>query len=884
MSAPLLCATCEQPTFEGVCPRCAFSSALAAASAGPWTDGDTAPRLAKLEPPEGYDLLYELGAGATAVVWLARERKLDRLVALKLISVAGDWRLIQRLTREGHAAATLRHRNIVAVHAMDATPTHAYLAMDFVDGGDLRKHLAQALPAPRRCAEIVRKLADGLAHAHANGVLHRDIKPSNVLLDTDGEPHLADFGLATSIGGGGDLTLPGQVVGTAAYLAPELLNGNDHASPASDLYSLGALLYACLTGRPPFVGDTATSIFAQVAECDPVPPHLLRAHVDRDLETICLKCLEKLPGRRYSSAEALRDDLDRFMRGEPIAARPVSFAGKTVRWCRRHPSTAAFAGISALLLLSLAIGGPTVALRLARAQAIAAEEAAASKAVSDFLQNDLLAEAAPDHQAERDLKLRTVLDRAAKNIEGRFAQQPLIEADVRDTLAATYMSLGELAASQQHWSRARKLRAQALGPEHPKTLRTAANLIDLLRQQGRITVAEPLGVELLKKQRRVLGPEHPDTLSSLNNLGLILVRTAKLAEAEAVFTEAVTLRRRVSGPEHPDTLAAIHNLATVYASRGKNELALRLYHNLRELAQRSFGQDHPKTLIAMNNLANTHLKLGNFAEAEKLCAETLERRQRVLGPEHPDTLITLTTLTRTYVTADKLGDAETLCRQILEIQKRKLGEKHPDVFVSMNNLACVYRDQGRLAEAERLHEETLEKLKRVLGPHHRFTLNSMGKLAGVFYDQGRWEEAAALGAETVALCERGLEPTHAYTIQARRFLGRALLRQGRCVEAEPLLRMVVERRPEKLNNTWQAALDSSQLGQVLLALGRQEEAEPLLLASHDILKKNARVIPPADSRVIRDTADAIARLYRERGDTAKAEVWRHQVIATNAGR
>ena len=306
----------------------------------------------------GYQAVCELGRGAMGVVWLARDLTLNRLVALKRINATADPMLGARLLREGRAVAQLQHRHIVTIHALGETVGGAFLVMELLEGGDLQTRIDERRLTPREAAELVAKIADALAHAHASGVLHRDIKPSNILLDAADEPHLADFGLAAPLLGGGDLTATGQIAGTPAFLAPELLKGSAHASPQSDVYSLGAVLYACLTGRPPFVGENAAAILAQIASSDPPPPRSLQRDLPRDVETICLACLEKIPARRYASAEALRDDLKRFLDGEPVNARPLGFAEKTLRWCQRHPAVTA-------TLAFLALAGAMVTWQIA---------------------------------------------------------------------------------------------------------------------------------------------------------------------------------------------------------------------------------------------------------------------------------------------------------------------------------------------------------------------------------------------------------------------------------------------------------------------------------------------------------------------------------------
>ena len=367
----MVCRTCGAPLADDPtgawCPRCSFEHALFGAPAGAGGRGEGHP----MSPDDAYELLHELGRGTMGVVWLARERALDRLVALKISApgAAAGWGA--RLLREGRVAASLRHPHIVAVFASGGEESQPFLAMEFIEGGGLDGRLREQPMPFREAAAIAEKLAGALAFAHGAGVLHRDVKPSNIMMDELGEPHLADFGLAAHVAGSGDLTLPGHVVGTPAYLAPEILGGASMASPASDIYGLGAVLYACITGRAPFVGESAGSILAQLPAAEPPPPHLLRPAVPRDLETICLKCLEKSPERLYASASRLEADLEAYLDGRPIAARPLGWHGRLARSCRRHPAFATSVAATVLCLLALAIGGPVMAFRLSRAQSAA---------------------------------------------------------------------------------------------------------------------------------------------------------------------------------------------------------------------------------------------------------------------------------------------------------------------------------------------------------------------------------------------------------------------------------------------------------------------------------------------------------------------------------
>jgi hypothetical protein len=282
------------------------------------------------EPPPsfpGHEILGELGRGGMGVVYKARDQELGRVVAIKTIAEGQHATPEQRdrFRAEAHAVARLHHPNIIAIHAIGAHANRPYLSLEFAEGGSLGQRLAEKPMAPREAAALVETLARAVHAAHQAGVVHRDLKPSNVLLTSDGVPKVSDFGLAKLLDAESGRTLSGQVMGTPSYMAPEQAEGHaKQVGPAADVYALGAILYHALTGRPPFLGESAMETLKLVTSTDVVAPHLLRTDIPRDLETICLKCLEKDPLKRYAGAEALADDLRRFLEGRPILARRAS--------------------------------------------------------------------------------------------------------------------------------------------------------------------------------------------------------------------------------------------------------------------------------------------------------------------------------------------------------------------------------------------------------------------------------------------------------------------------------------------------------------------------------------------------------------------------------
>jgi serine/threonine-protein kinase len=304
----------------------------------------------------GYYIEDVLGRGGVGVVYQARHLRLNRGVALKML-LAGPYARpeeLKRFLREAEAVAGLHHPNIVQLYDAGEADGRPYFTMELVEGGSLAQKLTGTPRAARPAAELVAKIADAIQAAHQSGIIHRDLKPANVLMAADGTPKVTDFGLARRLESDRGLTLSGAAVGTPSYMSPEQARGDRSTiGPPTDVYALGAILYEMLTGRPPFRAETATATVQQVIAEEPVSPRRLNPQVPRDLETICLKCLQKGPSERYASAAALADDLRRFERGEPITARPPGALERTAKWVRRRPTAAALLAAALLMLAGI---------------------------------------------------------------------------------------------------------------------------------------------------------------------------------------------------------------------------------------------------------------------------------------------------------------------------------------------------------------------------------------------------------------------------------------------------------------------------------------------------------------------------------------------------
>jgi formylglycine-generating enzyme required for sulfatase activity len=374
-----------------------------------------------------YELIAEIARGGMGIVYRARQRSLNRIVAVKMIlagQLAGEGD-IQRFRSEAEAAAHLQHPNIVGIYEIGHVSGRHFFSMQFVEGKSLSQIIRQDQPSPRSAVECLRTVTDAVEYAHSKGVLHRDLKPSNILVDAAGVPHLTDFGVAKRLREDTQLTATGAVVGTPSYMPPEQAMGEKAIDCRADVYSLGAVLYELLTGRPPFTAQRATDILMQVLNTEPVSPRVLNPSVPADLSTICLKCLEKEPSRRYASAAALSADLKRWLDGVPIEARPIGRGERAWRWCRRNPAVAALAGLLALVAIGAFVG--VTSQWLVAQRALGRMQVAQAQRVSARV--DALLKAAPKSLTVLVKQLQPEYDEIAPELSRRIEKSDVTDHD-----------------------------------------------------------------------------------------------------------------------------------------------------------------------------------------------------------------------------------------------------------------------------------------------------------------------------------------------------------------------------------------------------------------------------------------------------------------------
>jgi eukaryotic-like serine/threonine-protein kinase len=872
-----------------------------------------------------YQIVRVLGEGGMGAVFEAEQEHPRRMVALKVIKPGlANTELLRRFELESQVLARLQHPGIAQIYEAGAADAgfgpQPYFAMEFIRGAPLREYAASHQLSIRKRLELMARVCDAVEHAHQRGIIHRDLKPGNIMVDETGQPKIVDFGVARVTDSDVQATRQtdvGQLIGTLAYMSPEQVASDPlELDTRSDVYALGVILYELLANRLPYqLSRYLHEAVRAIKEKDPSKLSSISRTYRGDVETIVAKALEKDKTRRYSSAAALSADIRRYLADEPITARPASTPYQLRKLARRHKALVLAAAAVLAVLVAGVIVSTTEAISARRAEQTA-------QAVNDFLQNDLLAQASASTQAspstkpDRDLKVRTVLDRAAARIEGKFNGQPEVEAAIRDTMGQTYMDLGLYPEARTQAERALDLHRRALGAKNPKTLKAMSRLAVIARRQGKYPEAEALLSQSLAIQRPALGPEHPDTLLSMNALANLYGAEGKYSQAEELNGQILEIRRRVLGPDDPDTLKTMNNLAVDYGEQGKYEQAEALYSQILEVRRRVLGPEHPSTLMSMHNLAIAYYGEGKYAQTEALFSQALETQGRALGPEHPDTLLSMSNLASVYNADGKFAQAEALHTRALEVRRRELGPEHPDALLSMNNLANVYAAEGKYGQAEALHSQALEIQRRSLGPEHPDAVASMVNLALDYRRQAKYVQAEALFNEALGTAKRALSPEHRYTLEILSGLGSVYQQQGKYalsetyaaqalagrrhalgaehpdtiasatelalafvsekkfIEAEPLAREAVEFYGKKQPDDWRRFGAASLLGASLSGQKKFADAETLLLQGYQgMLARKERIAVPNRSHLDR-AHDWLIQLYREWEKPEKVAEWR----------
>ena len=510
-------------------------------------------------------------------------------------------------------------------------------------------------------------------------------------------------------------------------------------------------------------------------------------------------------------------------------------------------------------------------------------EAATAKAINDFLTTDLLAQASAVGQgsnakADPDIKVRTVLDRAAGRIAGRFNGKPQVEGSIESTIGTTYWHLGIYPEAKQHLARALDLDRAALGYDDPVTLAVATTLGETYRSAGNYPQAEALLGETYQTSLRSHGADNPQTLNAARALAGVYVVESKYAEAEPMLSDLLERSRRVLGPDSENTLDATDVLARVYFMRSKFPEAERLLQEMIAIQSRVFGPEHPYTVRTMNNLAVLYQREHRYQDAEKLDATVIDAQRRVNGPTHPDTLNALNNLAVLYAIEGKYSEAAPIYESVLEQWRKQLGPEHPRTLAVMSNIAVLKQGQRDLTGAETLGRLVLEIRTRVLGAEHSDTLESQNRLASIFEEEGKYAEADPLFTRVIEVRQRVLGPRNPDTLVAIAHLGELRIDQARYAEAEAMLRGCLDIQKQTMPSDYRRYLTESLLGASLGGNHKYVEAEPLLVGGYEGMKQNASAVSDLDRQKVKKVGDLVVKFYAAWNKPDKAAEWR-QILA-----
>ncbi len=673
-----------------------------------WLDGITRSTAGNEFPPiPGYYIMEELGRGGMGVVYLAADLTLHRRVALKMLhrssKISADHR--RRFLGEARAAARLHHPNLVQIFDSSEFEGHPFLVFELVEGGTLAERLQRKPLTFEESAELMETLCRALQFAHDRHIIHRDLKPSNILLGIDGVPRITDFGLAKRLDEDANQTISGQVIGTPSYMAPEQAAGLAATStPAVDIYSLGSIFYELLTGRPPLRAASVMETLEQLRTRDPVPPRRVRPEIPRDLETICLKCLQKEPSRRYISAQVIADEIGRFRRGESIVARPVGAIGQARRWCRRHPLTASLA-VALVAVVIAAFWGISRQWHHAVAQQKLAEINAAK------------------FQTERD---RAIVATAR-------AEKSAVETEQQRAIAELHLAAAE--------SRFEKAQAPI-----QELIRLGVELVRQPQMEARGRQA----LERATEFREALLQEKTDdsvarfiTASTLHTLAWTLLEHGEFSDADQTYCRALQILTELQA-QNPGDRQYLRHLRNACLERG-----VALSHlDQPEAAEQScrdsvtYGEqlvtsgdgdvaDQIGLGNALTNWAGKLVAIGRQQDAVSALQRSVDIHREVISGQqngfawHTSLSLALSGLASHLWSTDQAA-AESLALEALELRRAQVARTaHPrneamKLIASLNQLTNWYTSMGRLDEAERLLAEATEQARITKGEFPSF--------------------------------------------------------------------------------------------------------------------------------------------------------------------
>jgi serine/threonine-protein kinase len=723
-----------------------------------------------------YEVVRELGRGGMGSVFLAvrADDEYRKQVAIKLMNVAiAGPEMLARFRSERQILADLDHPNIARMLDGGATASGLpYVVMEYIDGMPLDVYCRERSLGVAERLGLFRQLCDAVMYAHRNLIVHRDLKPANVLVGADGAPKLLDFGIAKLVRDDGAprtivLTQVSERLMTPEYASPEQARG-EAITTASDIYSLGVLLYELLAGRRPFEVEGRTAVEIQKTICDSEPrrpsthgPRELRG----DLDNIVLMAMRKEPQRRYASVDQFSEDIRRYLEGFPVIAREDTWGYRTGKFVRRHRWSVMAAAVFLLLLIAFGAAMALLAKRVAAERDIANNERRNAEQVSQFLVDSFRLADRSGTQG-RTLTAQEVLDRGSDRIFKQLADQPVVRAKMMNTMGEVYESLGL-------YDRAQLLLTNAL--QTHATVESLSSLGQLADTKGEFGAAEAWYRKALSAEEKASGPASAETAAIRAKLGSALGESAKGEEAERLLRQSLATRESLFGKDSAAAADSLARLGRLKNAQQKFAEAEPLYRQALAIRRRALGPEDPETVNSIGDLAFLLNTRGNLNEAEKLQSESLALHRKLYGDSH---ILVADNLAALGILRFNAGDNEgavAMDRQAADIFRTALGPASPQLAEDLIELGNALERMGRLPEAEARIREGLAMLTKLLGENHPETASARHNLVNILHDEGRNAEAEKLMTSIVAW-QRGEDaqsPALAFNLAALGGLKRA---------------------------------------------------------------------------------------------------------------
>ncbi|HET7205833.1 MAG TPA: serine/threonine-protein kinase [Terriglobales bacterium] len=744
-----------------------------------------------------YRVTRVLGEGGMGVVYLAERKDLGTVVAIKALRDA--WLSPARRVRfasEQRTLAQLNHPSIARLYDADVLPDGTpWFVMEYVEGLPLTDYCVQHQCSIEQRLQLFRSVCEAVEFAHTHAVIHRDLKPSNILVKEDGSVRLLDFGIAKqleSLETPVTQTMTGLRLMTPAYAAPEQVRG-DRVGTHTDVYSLGVIFFELLAGRLPLDLSNLTPMEAAtvVLEHDPGKPSSVSTlQKDKsagtsmgkaewaDLDVLCLTAMHKEPERRYRSVEALIRDVDHYLKGEPLEARPDTLLYRTGKFIRRNQRAAVLACVSAAVLLGMAIFF-TVRLTKARNQALA--EAARTLRIQKFMMN--LFEGGDQAVGPADsLRVVTLVDQGVLQAKS-LSNDPRLQSELYQNLGSIYEKLGRFDQADSLLQSALQERKSIFGPASVETADTLLELGLLRDAQSHFDEADQMLRQALDIQERKLPADHPTLARTMSALGKVLEDRGSYAEAIRVLQNAAQMQSANGGPD-TDLSETLTELANCHFYSGHYAISESLNQQVLAMDRKLYGDRHPHVADDLINLGAIQYDLGNYAAAEPLDRQALEITQAFYGKEHPATASALTILGRTLVSEGKWDEAALKLQDALSIEEHVYGKVHPKVAGTLNELGKVAQQRGKLDDAEADFTRMADIYKSVYAGKHYYIGIALSNLAGVYIERKNYNRAEQLFREALGIYAQTLPADHLNVGIAHVRLGRALLLNRHEKEAE----------------------------------------------------------------------------------------------------